>query len=58
MIFSFGGNPQQIKEQQEVQEQATRMCESHPGCVDCELKIREIKIGNSVVTCITGKSNK
>lgn len=54
MIFSFGGNPQQMKEQQEIQEQVTRMCESHPGCVDCELKIREIKIGNSIVTCITG----
>ena len=57
MIFTFNGSPQQIKEQQEVQQYVTRVCESRPGCVDCELKEKDLQIANSIVRCNTGRGD-
>lgn len=42
-----------------VQQQATQICAEHSGCVDCPLVAgRQMQIGQTILTCETGKGNK
>ena len=57
MFFSFGSDPRQQMEIENVRREFMKICESHPGCEGCPLKTSDMTICNSNVRCNTGRGD-